>query len=97
MNQKDKDNTEQEVSLYFLRLVVFLINLYTKWKVGLLKKLRHTNIVSYKDSYMDREQYLNIVMVYCEGGDMYNKIKNNKGNHFSEDVRELIPFSKKTP
>ena len=35
---------------------------------------------------MDREQYLNIVMVYCEGGDMYNKIKNNKGNHFSEDV-----------
>jgi serine/threonine protein kinase len=40
-----------------------------------LRELRHTNIVAYKDSYMDRDQYLNIVMIYCEGGDMYNKIK----------------------
>ncbi len=64
MNQKDRENTENEVRL--------------------LQKLRHSNIVSYKDSFMDRDQYLNIVMVYCEGGDMYNKIKSCKGKNFSE-------------
>ena len=56
------------------------------FQVGLLKKLRHTNIVAYKDSFLDKEQYLNIVMVYCEGGDMYNKIKNQKGKNFNETV-----------
>lgn len=50
----------------------------------MLRELRHTNIVAYKDSYLDREQYLNIVMIYCEGGDMYNKIKAAQGKHFSE-------------
>jgi non-specific serine/threonine protein kinase/NIMA (never in mitosis gene a)-related kinase len=47
----------------------------TENEVKLLRELRHTNIVAYKDSYMDRDQYLNIVMIYCEGGDMFNKIK----------------------
>ena len=41
----------------------------------MLQKLRHANIVAYKDSFLDREHFLNIVMLYCEGGDMYNKIK----------------------
>lgn len=54
--------------------------------MGLLKKLRHTNIVAYKDSFLDREQFLNIVMVHCEGGDMYNKIRNQKGKNFTETV-----------
>ncbi|CAG9312240.1 unnamed protein product [Blepharisma stoltei] len=64
MNDKDRENTEQEVRL--------------------LQKLRHANIVAYKDSYIDREQYLCIVMVYCEGGDIYLKIKDAKGKKFSE-------------
>ena len=34
---------------------------------------------------MDREHYLNIVMIHCEGGDMYNKIKLTKGKNFSEN------------
>ena len=51
----------------------------------LLQKIRHSNIVAYKDSYVDREQYLNIVMVYCDGGDIYSKIKAAKGKNFSED------------
>ena len=52
----------------------------------LLQKIRHTNIVAYKDSYVDREQFLNIVMVYCDGGDIYSKIKANasKGKNFPE-------------
>ena len=53
-------------------------------EVGLLKKLTHPNIVSYKESFMDAENYLCIVMGYCDGGDMYNKIRANKGQYFSE-------------
>ena len=33
-------------------------------EVRLLQKLRHTNIVAYKDSFEDRENQLNIVMIY---------------------------------
>ena len=51
-----------------------------------MQKIRHTNIVAYKDSYVDREQFLNIVMVYCDGGDIYSKIKASasKGKNFTE-------------
>ena len=58
----------------------------TEQEVRLLQKLRHTNIVSYKDSFMDRDQYLNIVMVYCEGGDIYNKIQQSNKKPFPESV-----------
>ena len=40
----------------------------------MLSYLRHTNIVAYKDSFVDRDDFFNIVMVYCSDGDMYNKI-----------------------
>ena len=56
----------------------------TENEVRLLQKIRHTNIVAYKDSYVDREQYLNIVMMYCDGGDIYSKIKSAKGKNFPE-------------
>jgi non-specific serine/threonine protein kinase/NIMA (never in mitosis gene a)-related kinase len=52
--------------------------------VRLLQKIRHTNIVAFKDSFVDREQYLNLVMVYCDGGDIYTKIKQSKGKNFPE-------------
>ena len=57
----------------------------TEQEVRLLQKLRHANIVAYKDSFIDREDNLNIVMDYCEGGDIYSKIKETKGTSFSED------------
>ena len=65
MEQKDLENTENEVRL--------------------LQKIRHSNIVAYKDSYVDRESYLNIVMVYCNEGDIYSKIKASKAKNFTED------------
>jgi len=55
-------------------------------EVRLLQKLRHVNIVAYADSFEDRENQLNIVMIYCEGGDMATKIKEAQGVHFSEDT-----------
>jgi len=51
-----------------------------------LQKIRHTNIVAYKDSFVDRESYLNLVMVYCDGGDIYSKIKQSKGKNFPENL-----------
>ena len=54
-------------------------------EVRLLKELRHPNIVSYKDSFLDNENYYNIVMIYCDGGDIYSKIKTAKNKHFIEN------------
>jgi len=39
---------------------------------------------------MDQDQFLNIVMVHCEGGDMYNKIRNCKGKNFPESVTRNV-------
>lgn len=50
-----------------------------------MKQMRHPNIVGYRNSFIE-DDYINIVMTYCEGGDMYNKIKANGGKHFSENV-----------
>src|SRR5689334_14610714 len=59
-------------------------------EVKVLQDLKHPNIVSYKDSFFDNENYFNIVMVYCEGGDFYNKIRLAKGKSFTEN--EIIDY-----
>ena len=45
----------------------------------LLSKLKHPNIVSYKDSFETVEGSLYIAMQYCEGGDLYTRLKEQKG------------------
>ena len=55
-------------------------------EVNLLKQLKHPNIVTYKDSFFDKENCLNIVMVFCEMGDMYTKIRKQKGEYFPEET-----------
>jgi serine/threonine protein kinase len=57
----------------------------TEREVKLLQKLRHPNIVGYKDSFVDREQFINIVMENCDGGELYTKSKNNNGKNFTEE------------
>lgn len=54
-------------------------------EVALMQQLGHPNIVAYKDSFTE-DGNLNIVMSYCEGGDMYNRIKETEGKHFPENV-----------
>lgn len=49
----------------------------------LLKKLKHPNIVSYKESFQI-DGYLHIVMLYCEGGDLYTIIKQQNGKYIEE-------------
>jgi serine/threonine protein kinase len=59
-------------------------------EVQVLKDLRHPNIVTYKDSFFDKEDFFYIAMIYCDGGDFYNKIKNSKGKNFPEN--EIIEW-----
>ena len=55
----------------------------------LLSKLRHFNIVSYIDSFIDRERALNIVMEFCDGGELHEKIHQKSTKPFNEEV---FPF-----
>ena len=54
-------------------------------EVSCIKKLKHPNIILYKDSFNDEDNYFNIVTTFCEGGDIYNKIQSQKGEYFNED------------
>ncbi|XP_060084768.1 serine/threonine-protein kinase Nek4-like [Ylistrum balloti] len=55
----------------------------------LLSKLKHPNIVSYKDSF-EKDGILFIAMQYCEGGDLYTKLKENKGQALDE--RQVVEW-----
>lgn len=43
-------------------------------EVKMLQRLRHRNIVAYKDSFV-HDGHLCIVMSYCAGGDIHSQIK----------------------
>uniref|UniRef100_A0A8C5R5E7 Serine/threonine-protein kinase Nek4 n=1 Tax=Leptobrachium leishanense TaxID=445787 RepID=A0A8C5R5E7_9ANUR len=51
----------------------------------LLSQLKHPNIVAYKESWEGDDGLLYIVMGYCEGGDLYRKLKDQKGKLLPED------------
>lgn len=59
----------------------------TRQEVALLQSLQHPNIVGYKDSFMtNNDKELCIVMTYCEGGDLANRIKDYKGSRLPEKL-----------
>ncbi|NXJ97557.1 NEK3 kinase, partial [Corythaixoides concolor] len=51
----------------------------------LLAKMRHPNIVAYKESF-EADGHLYIVMEYCDDGDLMQKIKLQRGKLFPEDT-----------
>ncbi|XP_073712082.1 serine/threonine-protein kinase Nek1 isoform X2 [Misgurnus anguillicaudatus] len=53
-------------------------------EVAVLANMSHPNIVQYKESF-EESGCLYIVMDYCEGGDLFKKINNQKGTLFSEE------------
>ncbi|KAL4511939.1 hypothetical protein ABPG72_012784 [Tetrahymena utriculariae] len=55
-------------------------------EVKFLKELGHPFIIAYRESFVDKDRYLCIVMDYCEGGDLYNQIIEQKktGQGFTE-------------
>jgi NIMA (never in mitosis gene a)-related kinase len=58
-------------------------------EVNVLSNLKHPNIVQYVTSFQSGNK-LCIVMEYAEGGDLYEKIKNQRGRLFSETVSCLF-------
>ncbi|NXP20356.1 NEK4 kinase, partial [Scytalopus superciliaris] len=50
----------------------------------LLSQLRHPNIVTYRESWQGQDGHLYIVMGFCEGGDLYHKLKEQKGRLLPE-------------
>ncbi|XP_036913487.1 serine/threonine-protein kinase Nek3 isoform X1 [Sturnira hondurensis] len=51
----------------------------------LLAKMKHPNVVAFKESF-EAEGHLYIVMEYCDGGDLMQRIKRQKGRLFPEDT-----------
>ncbi|KAJ7316750.1 hypothetical protein JRQ81_002912 [Phrynocephalus forsythii] len=50
----------------------------------LLSQLKHPNIVTYRESWEGEDGMLYIVMGFCEGGDLYHKLKEQKGQLLPE-------------
>ncbi|CAD7671421.1 unnamed protein product [Nyctereutes procyonoides] len=58
----------------------------------LLAKMKHLNIIAFKESF-EAEGHLYIVIEYCDGGDLMQKIKHQKGKLFPEDmVRDWLTW-----
>ncbi|XP_074139606.1 serine/threonine-protein kinase Nek4 isoform X5 [Sminthopsis crassicaudata] len=51
----------------------------------LLSQLKHPNIVTYRESWEGENGLLYIVMGFCEGGDLYRKLKEQKGKLLPEN------------
>ncbi|KAJ7998675.1 hypothetical protein DPEC_G00207340 [Dallia pectoralis] len=55
----------------------------------LLSRLRHPNIVTYRESW-EEDCQLYIVMGFCEGGDLYHRLKQQKGELLPE--RQVVEW-----
>ncbi len=58
-------------------------------QVNYTSKLKHPNIVSYKDSFETDNGFLYIAMGFCEG-DLYNRLKEQKGLALEE--RQVVEW-----
>ncbi|KAM9759086.1 serine/threonine-protein kinase Nek4 isoform 1-T1 [Menidia menidia] len=56
----------------------------------LLSQLRHPNIVTYRESWEGQDCQLYIVMGFCEGGDLYHRLKQQKGELLPE--RQVVEW-----
>uniref|UniRef100_UPI003AB0CE9F serine/threonine-protein kinase Nek4 n=1 Tax=Centroberyx gerrardi TaxID=166262 RepID=UPI003AB0CE9F len=56
----------------------------------LLSQLRHPNIVTYRESWEGDDCQLYIVMGFCEGGDLYHRLKQQKGDLLPE--RQVVEW-----
>lgn len=50
-----------------------------------MSQLKHPNIVTYRESWQGEDGLLYIVMGFCEGGDLYHKLKEQKGRLLPEN------------
>jgi NIMA (never in mitosis gene a)-related kinase 1/4/5 len=65
-------------------------------EVELLAKLKHPNVVEYKESFVENN-VIHIVMAYCDGGDLAGRIKERaaiaaNGGHGYFDTRQILDW-----
>lgn len=53
-------------------------------EIRLLESLRHPHIVDYQESFRDHRNVFNIIMDYCEQGDLYTKIRQEPSRQVAE-------------
>ena len=53
--------------------------------MAILRKLRHPNIIAYKDSFVEAGN-LAIIMEFAQGGDMYERIQRQRGRLLPEQM-----------
>lgn len=84
---------------FFHKYVIKKLNLITSSKrerraaeqeAQLLSELRHPNIVTYRESWEGDDCQLYIVMGFCEGGDLYHRLKQQKGELLPE--RQVVEW-----
>lgn len=56
----------------------------------LLSQLKHPNIVTYRESWEGEDCQLYIAMGFCEGGDLYHRLKQQKGELLPE--RQVVEW-----
>lgn len=61
-----------------------LYKVFSPIQASLLSRLKHPNIVSYRESFQDTHCILHIVMGYCEGGDLSSRLRSYRGNLLPE-------------
>ena len=61
----------------------------TELEVTLLHAMGHPNIVAYKDSFVNNEGHLCILMEYCEHGDMYAFLKSHTKKGAAPNTPEI--------
>jgi len=62
----------------------------TEREAKLLSTLKHPNIIRYVESFRSWDSHINIVMYYCEGGDLYTKMKKTKSeNEMFEEAKVI--------
>ena len=59
-------------------------------QASLLSRLKHPNIVSYRESFQDSSCVLHIIMGYCEGGDLSSRLKAQGGRLLPE--RQVVEW-----
>ena len=59
-------------------------NNHVPLQADLLSRLKHPNIVSYKESFQDAHCVLHIVMGYCEGRDLASRLQSHRGSLLPE-------------
>jgi len=86
-------------SFFLSQYVIKKLNLNTSSKrerraaeqeAQLLSQLRHPNIVTYRESWEGDDCQLFIVMGFCEGGDLYHRLKQQKGELLPE--RQVVEW-----